>query len=113
MRTTRGVDFSLLSTNSVCSFCYDHVDHIIMHSTALTTNPPPPLLRIHGTHYIGIKQPLPHFESQLIITVNIRPNPALSSVNTYWPNAFAPSHEYLNIGVEKRQYTTFVPKNPC
>ena len=38
MRTTR-VDFSLLSTNSVCSFCYDHVDHIIMHSTA----PPPNL----------------------------------------------------------------------
>ena len=48
----------------VCSFRYDHVDHIIMHSTTLTTNPPPPsLLRIHGTHYIGIKQPLPHFES--------------------------------------------------
>ena len=58
MRTTRGVDFSLLSTNSVCSFCYDHVDHIIMHSTA----PPPHPLQIHGTHYIGIKQPLPHFE---------------------------------------------------
>ena len=31
----------------------------------------------------------------------------------YWPNVFVPSHEYLNIGVEKSQYTTFVPKNPC
>ena len=71
MKTTRGVDFSLLPTNSVWSFCYDHVDHIIMHSTALTTNPPPPLLRIHGTHYIWIKQPLPHFEFLLILPLMI------------------------------------------
>ena len=72
MKNTTGVDFSLLSTNSVCSFCYDHVDHIIMHSTALTTNlPPPPLLRIHGTHYIWIKQPLPHFEFLRILPLMI------------------------------------------
>ena len=81
--------------------------------------PPPPLLRIHGTHYIWIKQPLPHFEflrilSLMIFSEQVRregfvfnlwrkfcllwtfcPNPALSSVNTYWPKAFVPCHEYL------------------
>ena len=47
----------LISTNSGCSFCHDHVDHITMHSTALTT-PPPPLPWLYRTHYLTNREAL-------------------------------------------------------
>ena len=63
----------LISTNSGCSFCHDHVDHITMHSTALTTRPPLPWL--HRTHYIAIKQPLPHLEFLHLLSLMIFSEP--------------------------------------
>ena len=52
-----------------------------------------------------------YFIEEVLSPVDICPHLASSSVNTYRPNAFVPSHEYLNIGVERSNYTTFVPKN--
>ena len=115
MKNTTGVDFSLLSTNSVCSFCYDHVDHIIMHSTSLTTNPPPPAPDSWNPLYWDkATTPSLRILPLMIFSGPVRregfvfnlwrkfcllwtfcPNPALSSVNSYWPNAFVPCHEYL------------------
>ena len=105
----------LLIINKLCLFfllwsCWSHY-------YALYCPPPPPPIWIHGTHYIGIKQPLPHFEfihilPLMIFSEQVRregfvfsswrkfcllwtfcPYPAISLVNTYWPNAFVPSHE--------------------
>ena len=58
----------LISTNSGCSFCHDHVDHITMHSTALTTRPPPSSLT-------SIKQPLPHLEFLRLLPLMIFSEP--------------------------------------
>ena len=121
----------LISTNSGCSFCHDHVDHITMHSTALTTRPPPPFPDFNKatTPSLGIfasftlddifraskkKELCFQFMENVLFPVDICPQSAFSSVNTHRPHAFVPSHEYLNIDEERSQYFYFcIKKNPC